>query len=285
MRNSIVVCVSVLFLSMGLVSVSHGELATDLLYKDGVTITHLEDDDWESFKEVGTPNGVVEVGEYFYGMFQIVDVRDAWPGTQGERPRQSEMFTGVFVAEVADINNSPIFIGGSRVYFQPAPASVWQELGLDAPADAGTMAVVYSDPDGPQGMVDPNAGAGVNDALATATNGTMLWEVGYTNNQNEFWYGDVNSLSVTNLMYLFYQSAVNVTATGAGTPLLPHGFLYPTKPTQVQFDGKLESFSAGHFMIRTDSDFYVRAVPEPSTLALAVFGALALAVGYWRRTR
>jgi hypothetical protein len=261
-------------------------LATDMLFKDGVTITQLEDNDWESLKEVagiGTPN-LVEVGEILYGMFEITDVRDASPGTQGVQPRQADMFAGVFVVEVAQVLPPQVYIGGATFVMKPAPAAAWTGLGLAAPVSANTMAVVYSDPDGPQLMVDPADAGGVVGSLATATNGTKLWELGFAGGSNatEFWTGDASSQNIVNLKNLSYKASLNVTQAEpvvAGILLGGHDFLNFGGPAQVQFTGTLENASAGNFQIRTDSDFYVRAVPEPATVAYLLFGAVALGIG------
>jgi hypothetical protein len=257
-------------------------LATNLLYNDGATITQLEDNDWESLVDDG--DGVVEIGEILYGMFEITDVRDVSPGTQGVQPRQSEMFAGVFVTEVARVLPPQKYIGGATYVMKPASAAAWTSLGLAAPVSANTMAVIYSDPDGPQLMVDPATG-NVASSLATATNGTKLWEFGFAGGGNdpaEFWTGDTDSPSILNLEELTYKAALNVTEAEpavSGIVLGDHNFKNWRAPTQLQFTGGMESTAAGDFRIRTDSDFYVKVVPEPATVAYLLFGAVALGFG------
>ena len=257
-------------------------LATNLLYNDGTTITQLEDNDWESLVDDG--DGVVEVGEILYGMFEITDVRDVSPGTQGVQPRQAEMFTGVFVTEVAQVLPPQKYIGGATYVMKPAAAAAWTSVGLAAPVSANSMAVIYSDPDGPQLMVDPATGS-VATSLATATNGTKLWEFGFAgggNDPSEFWIGDADSPSIVNLQDLMYKASLNVTEAEpvvSGIILGDHNFKNWLAPAQLQFTGGMESKSAGDFQIRTDSDFYVRVVPEPATVAYLLFGAVALGFG------
>jgi hypothetical protein len=262
-------------------------LATDMLFKDGVTITQLEDNDWESLKEVagiGTPN-VVEVGEILYGMFEVTDVWDASPGTQGVQSRQADMFAGVFVLEVAQVLPPQVYVGGATFVMKPAPAAAWTGLGLAAPVSANTLAVLYSDPDGPQNMVNPAALGGVAGSLATATNGTKLWEAGFAgggNDPTEFWIGDASSQNIVNLQNLSYRASLNVTQAEpvvAGILLGDHDLLNLGVLAQVQFTGAKENLSAGNFQIRTDSDIYVRVVPEPATVAYLLFGAIAMGFG------
>ncbi|MBN2021339.1 MAG: PEP-CTERM sorting domain-containing protein [Pirellulales bacterium] len=294
MRSWIVLSAAALLCVFAL-SAQAEPLATSLLYLDGQTITQLEDNDWESFLD-GNANWVVEQGEYFYGMFDITDVRDASPQLQPDRQRQANMFAGVFVAEVKSVTPSALFTGGATVQLQPAPAAVWTQLGLAAPVSANTIAVVYSDPDGPQGMVDPNAPganplARVIASLATATNGTKIWEVGFAGggaDPTEFWTGEVNNANMLALQVLLYNASLNVTALGpgaAGVTLLDHDFLFgPNILSEVQLSGRMESLSAGNFMIRTDTDFYLKAIPEPSTIGLLLAG-LACLVGARRLRR
>lgn len=263
-------------------------LASDMLYRDGTTISHLEDNSWLAYADTNE-NGLIDGGEYLYGMFDIRSVRDAYPGTQGVWPPQSEMFAGVFVAQIGGIDEENArFSGGATIDLLPAPADIWESLALDAPANPGqTLFAMYSDPDGPLSTVDPLAAGGIGDSLASATNGTKLWEFGFLGDSdpNERWWCDVDTLDYLLLDGLRYRAAMNVTwssPTAADLPTLgAHDFFgwanrnLPA-PSAVQLTGNLESFSAGNFDFRIDSDFYVRAVPEPGTLVCLVIGALAL---------
>jgi len=260
-------------------------LATSLLYLDG-SVTQLEDNDWETIIEKGTIDGIIEQGDVFVGMFDITDVYNMSTGAQ--RNRQPEMFAGVFVATVAGVAASDIYFGGTKVYLAPAAASDWTALGLDAPTHAGTMAMVYSDPDGPQNMVNPGMGSLIL-SLATATNGTKLWEVGFRGEGGEFWVGDANATVIPAVTKLSYEGSLNITAStaaGSAVTLVKHGYLYgPNVLSEVQFQGRMEAGYAGDFMIRTDSDFYLKAVPEPSTVVMMAFGLAALALGAIRARR
>jgi len=262
-----------------------------------------EDNDYESVVNVagGDPVGFDE-GDIFFGIYQVQGVAPATDST----PPPSAEFTAVFAFEIDDISPGGIYAGGSRMTMAPmafADADFdgfddnWAALGLSR-TDAGTMAVLYNDTDL---TVTPDAA--IPAALASATDGIMLWEVGFTGGGglpgvNEFWLADTLNLTLGNIAFN-YGASLNVTVQGAGPELVPHDWisthplltpaLWPTPPggvlSQIQLVGGHGTHDPGEFAIPTDTDIFLMPVPEPGT-AVIFFGLGAIALGWtWKRRR
>mgnify|MGYP003574257922 CR=1 FL=1 len=261
---------------------------------DGNIISHLEDNDWELLAYDMDKDGKLDVGDRLLGMIEIQSFRDVHPTTSTLRTPSGSTFTGVFLAEVATKSASTVFINGFDFTFKPAGTSAWSALGLSnlpTPTSAATMAIIFDDSSNP--FVNPDPGNGtpnLNAAIGTATDGTQLWEIGFAGfgkNPLEFW----TAASSTDVVGqealpggLIVGGSLNVTAYINGPRLVPHDFVFDggdgvdgTKGifTHVQFTGGVERASPGdkvNFQVKTDTDFYIRPVPEPGTIALLGLG-------------
>lgn len=282
-----VVCAAVVTIAVPASAAS----ALGLLHADGITINQLEDNDWEFATGDDT---IVDVGDLLIGMFEIQDVLDVYP--VGSLPRDAitngATFTGVFALKVT----SKVNIGGFLQWaytFAPVSDAEWATTGLPARSHSGTEFLVYSDSSSP--FVNPDTGT-IAGSLATATEGTLLWELGFRGEAGESWTAlsatdDISAVGPGGLQFASY---TNVTAYHAGPKLLKHDYLTPGADgiggplgiySEWQIDGRRESGFIGDFDLRTDADMYILPTPEPGSLALLGLGVLGLGGVVYRRRR
>lgn len=269
--------------------------AVDMLYKDTVTINQLEDNDWETHFNKDTDPSIT-VGDLLVGMYEIQSVRDVIPGLKPVVNPTTNTFTGVFVLKVA----TKTVVGGGlyNFTFSAATAAEWAGLGvgLPAPAAAGTVGMVFDDSSTPFVNPNPAGPPGIGPALATATDGVKLWEVGFAGLPGEVWESlgpDVFGSPL--ISALSFSAAINTTFAKAGLPLLlPHNFVYngitklPVIFSQWQLTGRFETPGAqdlARFGLKTDTDLYIKPTPEPGSLALLGLGLLGLGGVIVRRRR
>lgn len=268
-------------------------------------VTIWEDNDWEAIYRPVTNGGLerVEVsgpffsikelqeGDIFVGMWQVQGVGPAIDGNPGTT--DGGAFSAVFVFEIdqitpnsADPTNSASNYG--LITYKPTSATNWNFFGLDAAQTAGqgTMAALYQDLDE---SVDPAAGSSINDALATAADGTLLWEVGFAGETGEFWTAEVRPNNTQGgVSAVDFSAALNVTVAHAGPELAPHDWLFGPAgiESQIQLAGGASYQATGYFDVATDTDIFLKPVPEPTTAAVFFgLGVFAFGLNWLRRRR
>ena len=222
-------------------------------------------------------------------------------------------FTGVSLVKV---DGDPTITGGGENanyrFKAPTPAEWLTHTGLAA-VDTNVMIVTFNDPPGSP-HIDENA-ASVAAAVATATNGTRLWEFGLDGTTDTFWTAETeddflpdpdgggpipagaNPTRIDSITDLDFLASLNVIddngLIAGGLELDKHGAMRDpdmsgfdassfTADTQLQLQGGLQSGSSGVFDIKTDTNFYLKPTPEPASVL--VWAGLA-GVGFGLRRR
>lgn len=307
----------------------------DLLYLDGNTVNFLEDDDWEIVVK-GEGNRDVtelEIGDLVIGMFRITGSKDVSPATRPDKDAftNGATLTGIFVTEYAGTTDVDVYpaipafsdtieLGKfipydgswSTLFGSKIPLVGLEALGLPEPTADGTIAIIYSDDDIPavaggnqdfidQGSNPPGVVTSLSQAFDTASDGTVLWEIGFagwntvtdvTSNPNEWWYSNGDTGVPPSSVEFF--TSLNVTANLGAPALLPHSWLFTganvnsiglAATSAVQAGGGRSTADAGLFLLSTDTDFYIKPTPEPGTLALLGLGLVGIGGVVYRRRR
>jgi hypothetical protein len=284
-------CVAVLGLA------SYGAQANSLSMLFPGTVNVLEDNDWESII-MGDGDDELEEGEILVGMLYVQEVWDALGA--GSNTATNETFTAVFALKVLDLDTSgqfPIYTFGAidKDDWDTLVDDTNQNLGLTDPINEGTVGQVFSDTSNP--FIDETASDSMADSIMTAIEGTLLWEIGFRDNDgSEFWTALTNSTSISSLFILQTRISINVLEyVDASVELKDHDYLWDgvtdsINPlgihvfSEIQGYGGLSSVDNGNFDLSTDTDFYIVPTPEPASLALFGLG-LAAACGFVVRRR
>jgi hypothetical protein len=259
------------------------------------TVNIIEDNDFDELLD-RDGDATVSDGDWIVGMFESQAV-----GPLGGQTADSRI-KAVFLIE---LDNVVLAGGGATFDVVPVPFvdagglagfdDNWETFGLER-TDDGTLYTIYNDP---LNLIDATEGATINDALATATMGTKLFEVGYTGAGgaaagNEFQSGEVDDATIPPILAsagdLDVLAGLNVTVQFTSLGLTPHqhlvaGFLGPTDVQLVSNFAPGQNPAGSHFDLATDSDIYINPVPLPPAVALclAMFPGFGGLMAFWRR--
>ena len=280
-------------------------------------VNELTDTDYESHVFDTNNSGEVDEGDMLLAMFVVSDKFNKLTGTFNSSDDNSltsteifsptsatRTFTGVTLIKVDTLVESGA--GAFANYtFKAATPTEWSTYGFVSDVDVGTMAVIFDDPPSSP-HVDPAVDGGdLSSEIATATNGTRLWEVGFTGSGGaatgaEFWaavavdFGG-EATKIDKIDNLTFFAAMNVVDNHVAAPfkLVKHNALSDPElssaegaaqfggPVQMQLFGALQTGSAGNFDIKTNTNFYILPTPEPGSILI---WAGVLGVG-WFGTR
>ncbi len=279
-------------------------------------INELEDDNFEVFfkqqadgsYETAT-TGTIEVGDRFLGSISVQGINSP----PGELPAaytpgaDDPTFTGIFAIEAAakedvDVSGSGD-IDTTNIFFKPLETTDWDDsFGITGfnPNNANTVAMFWDDVT--QGELSTSGS--LQDALSTFQGTNKVWEFGYegadfaddgVSDLGEFFVttgnegidtvgSDLGSISnLINLNLLENNSVPLVKHTwletdGAAEPAAVGAGVTFGAEAHLQASGDIANTSAsGPFPIRTDTNLYIKPVPEPSSLAIFAVAAVGLA--------
>ncbi len=283
------------------------------------TVNELEDDNFEVFFKTALGDvNTVEVGDRFLGTIRIQQFLappNSFPPTYVPGVNDPTI-TAIFALEAAAIEN--VAIGGplpnrTNVYFKPLGTTDWDTaFGITGfnPDNANTIAQFYDDVSASDlSIANPLQSAlgsfkGLNKVFEAGFKGSAVGFNGGLTDAGEFFVATgalgtdeigVDLGSILNILNL------NVIQSYGSVTLEPHNFLATDGVAQPRALGAGVSFNvaadlqgagtiastnnSGAFPINTDTDLYIRPVPEPSSLAIFAFGAIGAGVSSLRRRR
>ena len=248
-------------------------------------VVKLEDVDYEIALDGG--DGSLDVGDHLLAVIEFSATRLAASNSLVfDASASTEAITAISLVQVAGVTVSA---GGAVAQYALTGASsaTWlAETGIAA-VD-GTAMIAYLDPvSAPTAhVVNTSVAAGI----ASASEGTELFRfavdtgAGFGGIATDFIGGTFDATNANNLASLNFGGGFDLISNSLpGVVLIEHDFLGLGDTSALQLQGSLESQGgAGAFDFVTDSDVYLHAVPEPSSL-LAFAGVFGL--GLMRRRR
>jgi hypothetical protein len=278
-------------------SVVPAQGALNLLFQ-APDVTKLQDNDWDV---IASGDAILSVGDILIGMYEIESFVNNT--TNAVNAVTTSTFTGVFAQAVDTTGAGGIFAGGVSTTFRPLTAAEYTAIQVLFPAmpnrvSNDTILFVYDDAGSPGNFVDPTNAGNVNAGLATAVNGTPLFEIGFRDG-DEFFRADADTANLPATSQLLFKAWMNVThkyAAGTGVAFFDHqtvsafGSNDPLTAilSEYQLSGGLEQGgNPGDFQIPTDTDGFVLVASVPEPASMLIWGGMSLvgACAAYRRRR
>lgn len=292
--------------------------ALSLLQLNAQVINWLDDEDYESFVnargtavDVSQSQGfyIPQQGDFLLSMWNVQTV--FYPPGVGARNPTTNTFTAIAAVEVASVIPSgsdatllftplssgdwDLLIGNGLLPAASKPANPGQSFGIlfdDGTMDNPPSRWINPDIDGDRSTPGHNPSDWAAD-YATAL-GTKLWEFGFTGaggtaQNGEFWTAEIDNTGP--IIGVDFLASLNTTWTYAavgGIKLLPHNFLMVPGGNffDFQLNGEIDNPNlVGDGFYRTDTNIYIRPIPEPGSLALLGLGLAAIGGVVYRRRR
>jgi hypothetical protein len=242
-------------------------------------VTQFEDDDIEFHIDTNN-NGIVDVGDRLVGVAEFFFSSAIPP--PGSATIAPEELTAVF-----DLTVAPGSVGGSFIF---TPTNVTGAEGVLAGQPAGTAVTMYLDASDDLDLITTDCGTLAN-CVDLANNGDVWLDAGFYGNPAAFW----SALSITNDPDLvaaggasesfgFYSFCLDVATNNTGQTLGLQNCSFTGGQTQIIGGGVIKGGEGlSDAFARSDNDFQIRSIPEPSTLLL--LGAGLIGVSFMSRRR
>jgi hypothetical protein len=283
----------------------------------GGIVNELEDDDFEIVID-NNQNGVFDVGDLTLGVITIQAFNappGVFPSTYNPGATDATI-TGLFLTEVKAVvtqsGDSPFDSVDHTIIYQGAVGvtgwSALTGLTLPDPVDADTMFIAWDDVTSGALTTTGSLQASIDSFVGT----NKVYEFGFADadddgkgDAGEFWlaHGDAG-IDVIGVSLTSIKNIMNLDLLGtfdSAPDLLEHAFLAGdaalqavaldsgvsfASAQQLQSQGSISGLSGGVWSFKTDTNSYVKPIPEPSSIVLMGIGIAGVgAMGYRRRSQ
>ena len=254
-------------------------------------LTGFEDDDLEWHIDTNN-NGLIDVGERLVGVAEFHTTYSITP-PGSESPIAPQELTAVFDLTVVGVDCA---LGNTVCQFTFAPTGAGGEL---ATRPDGTAVTLWLDDTPDLDVVGVNCNS-LAECVALASDGEVFLDGGFYGDPDAFWIANAIAPIGQNAQSTAFVQGLNSTQSG-GTynfclnvdPTTNNtGFALAPQPcglgeTQIAGGGVIkggQGLTNGAFA-RSDNDFQLRAIPEPSAMLLLGFGLLGINLVVRRRNK